>query len=236
MGNVVFITQARMGSTRLPGKVMKSVNGFPILYWFLKRSFKANYVNKWVVATSVNFQNDPLADFVKDHFPDCHVTRGSESDLLSRYKQAAEETDADVIVRVTSDCPFLDWALMDDCISRFLSDKCDALRTLRSNFPIGLDVEIFSRDCLEKADREAEKPEEREHVGPYVFNNPDVFNICWLANQGEVWPECRLTLDYQEDLDLIKILYSRVGPLSEANDFRKYLNDHPEIARINLKR
>src|SRR6056297_560861 len=133
MSKVVFITQARMGSTRLPGKIMNEYKGKPLLYWFMMRAVKAKSIDQFVVATTINKSDRKICDYTNSEFPEVHITRGSEEDVLSRYAQAAYETNADVIVRVTSDCPFLDWQLIDSCVERFEDEDCDALRTIRSN-------------------------------------------------------------------------------------------------------
>lgn len=235
MKKVVLITQARMGSTRLPGKIMTLSQGYPLLYWFLKRAQMSQTVSQFVVATTESDRDDPIHDVVVSDFPEIHITRGSENDVLSRYAQAAQETKADIIVRVTSDCPFLDWELIDRCVERFIETGCDALRTLRGDFPIGLDVEVFSRHALDRANQEARQEEEREHVGPYIYTNPGLFDIYWLHSEGLHWPPCRLTLDYPEDLTLVNILYEKVGPLAEAYRYSEYLQRHPEVAAINMK-
>jgi spore coat polysaccharide biosynthesis protein SpsF len=235
MSKVVFITQARMGSTRLPGKIMNKYKGKPVLYWFMKRAFNAKSINQFVIATTTNNHDNEISDFVNSEFPEVHVTRGNEEDVLSRYAQAADETNADIIVRVTSDCPFLDWQLVDSCVERFKDEDCDALRTLRSNLPIGLDVEVFSRKALNQANEEAVRNYDREHVGPYIFDNEDIFKIHWYKSMDFNWPKCRLTLDYPEDLELVKYLYEKIGPLAASWKFGQYLSSHPEVAEINLK-
>ena len=218
---VVFITQARTGSTRLPGKVMKIVEGQTVLYWFLKRALRCKTVDLVCVATTDNPADDALAAHVKKEFPDVHITRGSEHDVLSRYHKAAKETKADIIIRVTSDCPFLDWDLVDRCVSALIETKADAVRTLNEEFPIGIGAEVFTGQTLEIAHAKATTPEEREHVGPYIFKtHKSEFAIEWLKNEGPQWPECRLTLDYPEDFELVKELYSTVGPESPTDEYR----------------
>ena len=236
-GNVVFITQARSGSTRLPGKVMKEVAGKSVLYWFLRRALLCRSVSSVCVATTVNPDDDALAAHVAAELPEVCVVRGSEEDVLSRYMLAAEETNADIVVRVTSDCPFFDWNLVDRCVEVLKEKRADAVRTLRSDFPIGLDVEVFTRETLRKAHENASDPFEREHVGPYVFqtHSPE-FVVEWVGNTGAPWPKSRLTLDYPEDFALLERLYAEPGPLAPAEEYRGYLAAHPEVAGINLMR
>ena len=233
--NVVFITQARSGSTRLPGKVMKAVAGKSVLYWFLRRALLCRSVSSVCVATTVNPNDDELAAHVAAELPEVCVVRGSEEDVLSRYMLAAERTGADIIVRVTSDCPFFDWNLVDRCVEVLKDKKADAVRTLRSDFPIGLDVEVFTRETLRKAHENASDPFEREHVGPYVFQtHSSEFAKQWVDNTGDPWPECRLTLDYPEDFALLERLYAEPGPLASAKEFRTFLTERPEVAGLNL--
>jgi len=234
---VVFITQARTGSTRLPDKVMKVVEGKSVLHWFLKRALRCATLSAVCVATTEHPHDDCLAAYVRAEFPDVHVARGSEQDVLSRYILAARETDADIIVRVTSDCPFFDWDLTDRCVRTLIEKKADAVRTLRGYFPIGLDVEVFTRHALETAQRNADEPAEREHVGPYIFQtHSEEFAIHWVKNEGPDWPECRLTLDYPEDFELVQKLYAEVGPEAPAGEYRRFLKVHPEVAESNLRR
>lgn len=232
---VVFITQARSGSTRLPGKVMKEVAGKSVLYWFLRRALKCESVSEVCVATTVNPIDDALVERVVAELPEVRVVRGSEEDVLSRYMLAVEEMDADIIVRITSDCPFFDWNLVDRCVEVLKGKKVDAVRTLRSDFPIGLDVEVFSRETLQKAHYNASESFEREHVGPYIFQtHASEFAVEWVRNMGTPWPECRLTLDYPEDLIFTERLYTELGPLASAEEYRVFLTEHPEVAGINL--
>jgi spore coat polysaccharide biosynthesis protein SpsF len=234
---VVFITQARMGSTRLPGKVMKNVLGESVLSWFLRRALRCSSVSSVCVATTENPSDNPIEENVISRFPMIHVVRGSEEDVLSRYMLAAEVTEADVIVRVTSDCPFFDWNLVDCCVQRLIRIGSDAVRTLRSDFPIGLDVEVFSRRTLEIAAENATEPFEREHVGPYIYQtHSSKFHIEWVKNTDKPWPKCRLTLDFPEDYLLVEKLYNEVGPEASAEMYRIFLESHPEIANINTMR
>lgn len=234
-GKVVFVTQARTASTRLPEKILKTVQGRPLLAWFLKRAQKSARCDALCVATTVSPADEAIADLVRSSFPDVHITRGSEEDVLARYHQAMEETGADRIVRVTSDCPFFDWDLVDRCVEKLDESGADAVRTVRGPFPLGLDVEVFTREALERAHRLGATQEEREHVGPYVFKtHPRDFSVEWVGDSPEPWPECRLTLDYPEDLTLVEALYREVGPEAPSELYRQYLRDHPETARINL--
>lgn len=231
----VFITQARSGSTRLPGKVLKVVEGKTLLEWFMERARRTS-CDCLCVATTTNGADDGLAALASS-FDGVHVTRGSEEDVLARYVQAARETEADVVVRVTSDCPFFDWRLVDLCLFALGENDSEAVRTAFGAYPLGLDVEVYSREALERAGREAREPQEREHVGPYFFrSHPERFRLVWLrpGEKDPLWPDCRLTLDYAEDFELVRRLYTSVGPLAEAEAYRRFLLGHPEAAALNL--
>lgn len=234
---IAFITQARTASTRLPGKVLKTLQDRPVLSWFMERAFRCTTPTHFVVATTDREDDDNLARQVRAAFGDrLWITRGSSGDVLARYAQAASEVDADIIIRVTSDCPFLDWELVDRCVATLRTENGDAVRTVRGSFPHGLDVDVFTRHALERAHSEAAEPHEREHVGPYIFEHPELFSVTWLENDGPQWPECRLTLDYPEDLELTRVLYERVGPLEPVWKYRAFLEAHPEAASINRHR
>lgn len=223
---VVFITQARMGSTRLPGKVMRIVEGQTVLYWFLKRAQRCKTPDLICVATTENHADDAIVEHVEKHFPGIHITRGSEQDVLSRYALAARETNADIIIRVTSDCPFMDWDLVDQCVNTLIEKKVDAVRTIKDDFPIGLDVEVFTRQGLETANKKAADQAEREHVGPYIYRtHAEEFKIKWIENEGPPWSKCRLTLDYAEDFEFVKKLYAEVGAEASIKKYRERLKD-----------
>lgn len=237
MEPVVLITQARTGSTRLPGKILKEVLGKKVIHWFLRRALKCESVSKVCAATTTNPADDYLVALLRNELPEVLVARGPEEDVLARYELSAKETDAGVVVRVTSDCPFFDWKLVDRCVERLKSARADAVRTVRGDYPIGLDVEVYTRRTLQTAHERAVDPFEREHVGPYVFQtHSSEFDLEWVSNEDEPWPECRLTLDYPEDFLLLEKLYFEVGPEAPAEEYRVFLTAHPEIARINLMR
>ena len=230
----VFITQVRTGSTRLPGKILERVEKNTLLSWFLQRSLKIRGVDEWVVATTESVRDNIIESVVSEEFPAIRVVRGAETDVLQRYAKAIRESEAEVVVRIASDCPFLDWVLVGDCLGYKEKTDADVVKTRREDLPVGLDVEIFRAEALLRADREATEPAHREHVGPYVYENPNIFTVAWFPYNGPRWPQCRLTLDYREDLDLVRHLYRVLSPLAQASDVREYLEKHPEIAAMNL--
>ncbi len=230
----VFITQVRTGSTRLPGKSMKTIHGKTVLSLFLDRALLIPEIDLWCVATTESPDDDVIVSFVREDYPDVSVVRGSETDVLNRYVKAIRETDADVVVRITSDCPFLDWDLAGRCIEYRHRTHADVVRTRRGDIPLGLDIEVFRAEALIRADSETENVYDREHVGPYVYNNPDKFVVEWFSYLGPKWPRCRLTLDYPEDLELVRSVYEELDFMAPAESIRLFLEAHPEIALMNL--
>ena len=171
------IIQARMGSSRLPGKVlMKSGNGMPLLYHVINQLRYCSKVKNLVIATTTNQEDDSIEKFANDN--SVNIFRGKEKDVLDRYFQCAKKYSFSTIVRITSDCPLIDPQIVDKVIERFFSGNYDyATNTLIRTFPIGTDVEVFSFSVLETAWKNAQLPSEREHVTPYIYNHPEIFNI-----------------------------------------------------------
>lgn len=210
----ILITQARVGSTRLPGKVLKKINNQSLLEIHLNRLKKCKQVSKIMVATTTNEHDDLLIAAVeKSGIP---YFRGSENDVLERYYSAAKPWNPTWVVRVTSDCPLIDPVLVDQVI-QFAEEKnvdyCS--NTLEENFPDGQDVEIFKFTALQKAFEEAKLPSEREHVTPYIRNHStlkgqDQFTSVAFpsdANFGNI----RMTVDEQADFELIEKLILGLG-------------------------
>lgn len=163
----IAIVQARMGSIRFPGKVMKSIINMPMIEILLKRLSKSKLIDQIVLATSIDEKNKPLIKKVEELGFACF--QGKESDVLDRYIKAAEEYHADVIVRITGDCPLVDPLLVDDCIQRFKEKKIDYLsNTNPPSFPDGLDIEIIQYSALKKASLLTKKFYDREHVTPFL--------------------------------------------------------------------
>lgn len=205
MKNVVII-QARMGSTRLPGKVLKTLAGQTVLAHVIERTKAFQNVQEIVVATTLGSQDDPIEEEAKRR--GVAVYRGSETDVLSRYYEAAMQAQADTVIRITSDCPMIDPEVSSYVIREYLEEgKCDyASNTLERTYPRGLDTEVFSFASLEAAHLETRNPHDREHVTPYIYNNPERFS-CRSVECREGTPEYRWTLDTLEDWELIQRIY-----------------------------
>lgn len=233
---VVCIVQARIGSTRLPGKILKKICGKTILEHDIDRLKRINNIDKIVIATTTLEKDNVVVEEAKR----LGITyfRGSEEDVLSRYYYASKENNADVVVRVTSDCPLLDSKVAEQTISYLLDniDKYDYVNnTLEATFPRGLDTEALTVNSLERAYNEAKVPREREHVTPYIYTNRNKFRLGCFKNKVD-YSSYRWTLDTQEDFEFISIIYDRlykVNPNFNMEDIIKLLEIEPELAKIN---
>lgn len=231
----IAIIQARMGSTRLPGKVLKEVLDKPLLAYQLKRVQRAKFIDEIIIATTTKKQDDAIVEFTKSFGE--KVYRGSEDDVLSRYYGAAVEADADVIVRLTSDCPLIDPVIIDDVVQLFIDKQSVdyVSNTLDRTFPRGLDTEVFSFEALEMAHKEATLPRDREHVTAYFYTNPEKFSLAYLKNDVNEGHH-RWTVDTDEDFELVRRILEAIYPTNKnftMNDIIELLEQHPEWIEIN---
>ena len=237
---IVAIIQARMGSTRFPGKVLKELDGVPLLRLQIDRVRAAAKVDKIVVATTIESSDDLIERFCIDHEVD--FFRGSENDVLARYYECAVEFKASVVVRLTADCTLCDPILIDDVLDLYFKSDVDyAANTVppeTSLWPDGSDVEVFSFKALEKAHVEAISIEDREHVTFFLWNNKNNnFKTAQLENSSD-WSQYRFTIDYPEDYQVIKLLYAEIrsrGLFGNVHEIVSILNDMPEIKKLNEK-
>ncbi len=235
--SVVAIIQARMGSSRLPGKVLKDIGGEPMLFRVVVRARHAQSIGRVVVATTTDPGDDPVFDFCrKQGFP---VFRGDPFDVLDRYYQAAIHFNAETVVRLTADCPLIDPAEIDRTVRAFQSAKVDfAANRLpppwKRTTPIGMDTEVVTMAALTRAWREADAKYAREHVMPYLYEDPGRFKTL-LVDHDPDWGDLRLTVDTPEDLELARQIYSLFGNAEDFNmeDIVNLLTDHPELSAIN---
>ena len=231
---VVAIIQARMSSTRLPGKVLLPLANKPVLAHVVERLSYSRLIEKIVVATSVDSSDDPIADFCCEN--NILFFRGSLENVLDRYYQTATQFDASAVVRITADCPVIDPVLVDAVITGFLSGNYD-LYGLDGEFPDGLDCTVFSLSALKKARLNAKLKSEREHVGPYIENNPQLFNNGSLkifkGLQHHRW-----TLDEPEDYLLLTEIFEQLyspDPPFLTYDILQLIQKKPELLSINHK-
>lgn len=206
---VVAIVQARMGSTRLPSKVMKLIRGIPMIDLLLSRLAKSEELDQIVVATSVDSRNAPLVEHVKGLGFACE--QGSENDVLERYVQAAEKHQADVVVRITGDCPLVDPELVDECIRGFHASGADYFtNTSPPTYPDGLDIEVMRFSALKRAVQETTKVFDHEHVTPYIRES-GVFSTAGIQNDEDL-SALRWTVDDPEDLEVITNIFEHFAP------------------------
>lgn len=233
---VVCILQARMGSTRLPGKVLLPIEGSPVLLHMLQRLSRSREIHQLVVATSTASQDDPIEEVVKTWGGE--VFRGNELDVLDRYTQCAGHYDADIVVRVTGDCPLIDPDVTDRVI-RALLDQIDhfdfASNTVHRSWPRGLDSSVFRRDILETAWKEAVEPAHREHVALFFHHNPQRFRLLSVRQELDESAH-RWTLDTPDDLAFIREIYRRLtrpGQSFGTRDVLELITRHPDLAAMN---
>ena len=206
----VAVVQARLGSTRLPGKVLLPLAGQPLLSRVMSRAARASSVDDVVVATTTLASDDRIVDLAeREGWP---VVRGSETDLLERYVQAARSHRADRVVRITSDCPLIDPGLIDDVAAALEREAGDyASNTLEPRtYPRGLDVEVVTRDALEVADREDVDAASREHATPFIRRDPKRFRLVRVAGVRDESAH-RWTVDTPADYELVRRVYETLG-------------------------
>ena len=227
---IVAIIQARMGSSRFPGKTLADLVGRPMLSRVVDRVRRANAVDKVVVATSTSAGDKAIADVCEQE----KITsfRGSEDDVLDRFYNAAKQNRADVIVRITADCPLIDPEVIDQVVERFRLGGCDyASNTLHYTYPDGLDTEVFSMAALERAWKEAKKPSEREHVTPYLraggFRAVNVESDLPLDGKPQRW-----TVDHPSDLEFVRRVYCAFKGRTDFSyrEIFELLKERPELA------
>lgn len=237
-GGVVAVVQARMTSSRLPGKVLRPIDGRPMLAYQLERMRRAACLDHIVIATTVNATDDPIVAFCEAQ--GCDVTRGSESDVLSRYAEAAQRFGAATIVRLTSDCPLIDPSLIDEAVQRFQSflsvDRCDYLSNmLEPSFPYGMAVEVMTAQALLVAAAQATAPQEREHVTPFIYWRPQRFCLQSFTMSPDL-SHHRWTVDTPEDFELISRILQALYPGRPdftMHDVLGLLGRQPEWVKIN---
>jgi len=234
---VVILVQARMGSTRLPGKVLKEVMDKPLLQYLIERLRMVELADEIVIATTTNPEDSKIVDFC--HREKIPLFRGESEDVLDRFYNAAKAFKADAIVRITADCPLIDPKLITQVIQYYLDHYPEYDYVSNSHirsFPIGMDAEIFSMKALEEAFHESSLPEEREHVTPFIYRRPNRYNSSVITHKPDL-SHLRLTVDTQEDFDLITHLLTYLYPknklFSLADLTKTLLEDHPEWVKIN---
>jgi spore coat polysaccharide biosynthesis protein SpsF len=259
--NIVGIVQARMGASRLPGKVLLDIEGEPMLVRVVERTKRAKSLTEILVATSLEKADDPIEQLCTAKGYICY--RGSQQDVLDRYYQAARAYSADVIVRITADCPVIDPLVIDQTVAAFwgygkkMITETDGLVEVGSpteissppkwdfaanrlpppwqrTFPIGLDTEVSTFSALERAWEEATQAHQREHVMPYLYENENLFRIL-LVNHAPDYGHLRWTVDTAQDLELIREIYSRFEGRDDFSwiEVLELFRQEPDLAEIN---
>ena len=260
---VVAIIQARMSASRLPGKVLLDIGGEPMLVRVVNRTRRSQVVDEVVVATSLDKSDDPIEQICSQRGIPCH--RGSLHDVLDRYYHAARYLSAEVIVRITADCPVIDPRVIDQTLYAFYGTGSNLIveedarkkdlsrvRPLMSptwdftanrlpppwkrTFPIGLDTEICTFSALEIAWQEATQPHQREHVMPFLYENKDRFRVL-MVNHDPDYGHMRWTVDTPQDLELIRLIYDRFEGRDDFSwlEIVELFNHEPKLAEINAE-
>ncbi len=231
----LIIIQARLGSTRLPRKILKTIKGKSLLELMVERLMRGKNTSQFIIATTTEKQDDEIQQLCEEK--NWKFFRGSERDVLSRYFFATEQNPGNPIVRLTSDCPLIEPEIIDQCLTSFQENNVDYLSNtspIRS-FPRGMDIEIFTREALEIAHKEAQQIHEREHVTPYFYQNPGKFKIFNVKNEEDT-SQYRLTVDTQEDLDLITKIYENDFENRDQLNYASIINllkKNPDWIKIN---
>jgi len=249
---VIAIIQGRMDSSRLPGKILADIAGQPMLSRVFTRTSRSATVTETLFATTTDSTDDPVAEYCD--FSGIPFTRGSQFDVLDRYYQTAKSQKADVVVRITADCPVIDPALIDDVVNTLIDDEYDfACNRLpppwHRTYPIGLDVEACTFKVLTKAWKEAKEPQHREHAMPYFYEDvvlarqgrtletgtsPRGYGVALLHHTTD-FGDYRWTVDTPEDLDFIREVYSRFGGHDDFSwtEVLDLVHNNPELIKIN---
>jgi len=233
---VVAAVQARMSSTRLPGKVMKEILGRPIIWHIVNRLKQAKLVNQVIIATTNTSEDRVIADFAKDNEIDCYA--GSEDDIVDRLYQAARQAKADALVRITADCPLVDPAIVDRITKLFLDGrgKYDFVSNTRPpTYPDGLDTEVFSFIALEKIWQEVTNKFKREWIVTNFWEHPETYHLGNITNDKDL-SALRWTVDYPDDFEFVREIYERLFKPDKVflmQDILDLLKKNPELLKIN---
>jgi spore coat polysaccharide biosynthesis protein SpsF len=233
--NIVAIVQARLSSSRFPSKVLAPLAGAPMIAQQLARIKQAQLIGKIIVATSDDASDYKLVEYLQSI--DVPFYRGSLNDVLARFHGAAQACNADIVLRLTGDCPLIDADVIDQLVLQF-SNGAYAYGSTASppSYPDGLDVEIMTMAALETAYKEAQLPSEREHVTPYIRNHPERFNALNITGIHD-FSHLRWTVDYPDDLQMIENMIAHLKvPFLEADrfDFYRIIEKNPNLKEMNI--
>lgn len=233
---VVCPIQARMNSTRLPGKVLMPLVGEPVLKRIVERLRPSKYLDEVIIATTVDIADEMIVNFCQKN--KIKFYRGSEEDVLKRILEAAQVFQAEIVVHITGDCPLVDFRYVDKVIETLVRGKYDYVsNAIKMTFPDGFDVEAFYTKTLDKVNKLTNNSLDREHVTYYIYNHPEKFRIKNIEALGKMrWPELCLTLDEEKDYKLLSLIYKKlylVNNLFAAEDVVDFLLKNPQYLNIN---
>lgn len=231
--SVLAILQARMTSSRLPGKVLMKIDGVPMIGRQLERIKEACLINEIVVATSVDSSDDELVDYVQSLF--IKVQRGPLDDVLKRYIEVLDIHKCDTVVRLTADCPLADSQVIDGTIRKFLDSNFDYVSNiLERTFPRGLDVEVFKEKVIREVAKNDYSAMSREHVTYGIYTRPDLYSTANFS-QNPSYANLRWTVDTADDLDFVRNVYKNVSPLCanfHQSEILTWLEKNPKFAHF----
>jgi spore coat polysaccharide biosynthesis protein SpsF len=233
---IIATIEARMTSSRLPGKVLMEVAGKPMLEHLVDRLKTVPSLNGIVLATTTNLSDDKLEGFAKKAGINCY--RGSENDVMTRVIQAAESVGADIVVEITGDCPLIDPQIVEQTIQMYKFNRADYVSNAHiRSYPDGMDVQVFALELLKRSAAMTDDVIDHEHVTLHLRNHPELFSQVHLIAPPEIhWPELGLTLDEPKDFDLIKKIIEYFGPVNSlfsCLDIVRLLRQMPAWVAIN---
>jgi spore coat polysaccharide biosynthesis protein SpsF (cytidylyltransferase family) len=234
---IIATIEARIASSRLPGKVLLPVLDRPLLQHMIERVQKSGYIEEVVIALPEGSGNDPIIELAKRISVPYY--QGSEDDVLSRVVDTVRSRNADILVQLTGDCPLMDYRLIDTCVEKYLENKWDYVANdLVRTYPIGFDVAVMSFDLLASTLNEPDLDDvDREHVTTYLVERPERFRLCNVTAPADLsHPEIQVTLDTPEDYEVIRNVFENLYPGNRdfsAGDVIRYLLESPNIARVN---
>lgn len=228
--------EARMTSSRLPGKVLLQASGIPLLEHLVNRLRAVQSIDGIVLATTTNDSDDPLEEFARQMNINCF--RGSELNVMERVIRAASSVNADVIVEITGDCPIIDSEIVEQAIRIYKYNNADYVsNAIIRSFPDGMDVQVFSLATLVKSFQMTNNRLDHEHVTLHIRNHPEIFNHINLIAPPEMhWPELGLTLDEISDYNLLKFIieyFEKINPKFTCLDVVRFLRKRPDLVKIN---
>ena len=236
---IVATIEARMGSSRLPGKSLKKILNKPLLQFMIERVKKTNLVDEIIIATSINSNNDPIENLSKSMDVTCF--RGSEDDVLKRVLDAAESSQGDIILELWGDCPLIDPKILDELLSFYLENNFDCVGTVLPNFPkkfpLGISALVFSTKILKEVNELTQNPDDRENVSNYIYEHPEKYSLASLPCPDNLnHPELRLVVDEQDDFNLVKKILETLYPENQnfsTSDIIDLIKSSPDIVKIN---